>query len=213
MSEICIYKFINKVNGKVYVGKTTNFTERIKKHYRRFLSGEQSNLALYRALKKYGWENFSIEKIEECSEEKLNERECYWIEYYDSYFNGYNETRGGDGSTLYDYKKIVELWEQGNLMSEIQGILGCSKGVVQRALNSYKIKDRRARICTPVVQYSLDGNLSKSILLLEKLCEPLVSHVDPVSPRVVRKINKAQAASCGFIKERHRQYTLWIVTN
>lgn len=159
MNEICIYKFVNKVNGKVYVGKTTNFTERIKKHYRRFLSGEQSNLALYKALKKYGWENFSIEKIEECSEEKLNERECYWIEYYDSYFNGYNETRGGDGGTLYDYKKIVELWEQGNLMSEIQTILGCSKGVVQRALNSYKIKDRRARIYTPVVQYTLEGEL------------------------------------------------------
>ena len=39
----------------------------------------------------------SFEIIELTSKEKLFEREKYWIEYYDSYNNGYNETKGGEG--------------------------------------------------------------------------------------------------------------------
>lgn len=47
-------------------------------------------------MRKYGLNNFSFKIIEECSEKKLNDREIYWITFYDSYHNGYNETQGGD---------------------------------------------------------------------------------------------------------------------
>ena len=50
------------------------------------------------AIAKYGWENFSVEVIEECSAEKLNERENFWIVALNSKApNGYNLTDGGDG--------------------------------------------------------------------------------------------------------------------
>jgi hypothetical protein len=52
---------------------------------------------LYDAINKYGSENFSIEEVEECSPEVLNDREVYWIEQYGSFKNGYNATRGGEG--------------------------------------------------------------------------------------------------------------------
>lgn len=48
-----------------------------------------------RAIHKYGKDKFHISLIEEVSVEKLNEREKYWITYYDSYNNGYNLTLGG----------------------------------------------------------------------------------------------------------------------
>ena len=51
---------------------------------------------LYLDFKNYGFENFSYEVLEECATEMLNERERYWIEYYDTYNNGYNLTQGGD---------------------------------------------------------------------------------------------------------------------
>lgn len=53
----------------------------------------------HKTLHKYGFENFDFEIIEifrENNRELLGEREKYWIEYYDSYENGYNETTGGE---------------------------------------------------------------------------------------------------------------------
>lgn len=46
-------------------------------------------------MNKYGISNFTFEIIEECDKQSLNEREIYWIEYYDSFHNGYNMTIGG----------------------------------------------------------------------------------------------------------------------
>lgn len=68
---------------------------------------------LYRAFNRYGIQNFSIEQIEECDNSLLNEREVYWIKYYDSFNNGYNMTLGGDGRTLITpefRQKIIELY-------------------------------------------------------------------------------------------------------
>jgi hypothetical protein len=49
-------------------------------------------------MRKYGLENFSFEIIEECSKEDLDSRERYWIKKFDSYYNGYNQTSGGQNS-------------------------------------------------------------------------------------------------------------------
>lgn len=51
---------------------------------------------IYLAIRKYGLENFSFSIIEECRQEELKDREIYWIEYYHTFENGYNATRGGD---------------------------------------------------------------------------------------------------------------------
>lgn len=51
-------------------------------------------------MRKLGLENFYIEILEECPKEKMNEREKYWISYYNSYKNGYNGTEGGDFITV-----------------------------------------------------------------------------------------------------------------
>jgi len=52
-------------------------------------------MVIKRAIHKYGKENFIIEEIEKCNQELLNEREKYWISFYNSYENGYNSTLGG----------------------------------------------------------------------------------------------------------------------
>ena len=69
-------------------------------------------------MKNYGPENFSIEKIEET--ENLDEREIYWIQYYDSFNNGYNMTLGGKGfGRQIDYNKIITLWNNGMSINDI----------------------------------------------------------------------------------------------
>ena len=52
-------------------------------------------MAIHKAIAKYGKENFTLEVKEETEGDLLNEREMYWIQYYDSYKNGYNSTIGG----------------------------------------------------------------------------------------------------------------------
>ena len=99
-----IYEFTNKVNQKVYIGQASDYKQRIRSH--KFNLRQNKNTPFYNALKKYGWNNFSINIIEECEEEKLNEREIYWIEEKRSlYPNGYNLLEGGKQAKHTDITK------------------------------------------------------------------------------------------------------------
>ena len=87
-----IYKITNTINDNAYIGQTVQpFKTRIRqhRHNRKSLIGK--------AIHKYGWENFTVEILESCtSREELNEREKYYIAFYNTvYPNGYNLTDGG----------------------------------------------------------------------------------------------------------------------
>lgn len=84
-----IYRIINKINGKIYIGQTINKKERVK-DYKFFRSQLKRQPKIYNAINKYGWDNFLIEIIEECERDLLNIKERYWQEYYCSVENGYN---------------------------------------------------------------------------------------------------------------------------
>ena len=65
-----IYKITNKVNGKVYIGKTVlTVQKRWSQHCSDYEKEEKSSRPLYSAMRKYGVNNFDIEQVEECSEE------------------------------------------------------------------------------------------------------------------------------------------------
>jgi len=94
---IGIYKITNKINGQAYIGQSVNIEHRLKDHFKRaFQDSIEKEKALYRAIRKYGKEAFSTEILEECLKEELNEKEIFYIEKFDTYKNGYNETPGGD---------------------------------------------------------------------------------------------------------------------
>ena len=88
-----IYKIENLINHKIYIGQTNNPKRRFTEHKAK---GYEINhhKALYYAFDKYGIVNFDFSIIEET--ENYNEREKYWITYYNSFENGYNMTEGGD---------------------------------------------------------------------------------------------------------------------
>jgi group I intron endonuclease len=99
-----IYMIKNIITGKCYIGKSeTNIEDRWKRHLRDLRNDKHRNKdgkrdKLQRAWNKYGEENFIFGVIEEYNIEECNEREIYWIAYYDSFYNGYNQTKGGEGS-------------------------------------------------------------------------------------------------------------------
>jgi len=100
-----IYVIINKINGKYYFGKTFYIKGRWNKHIH--LARKKVNRKLYDAMNCYGYENFSIHKINEYQAENktkltkiLNEKETYFIKLTNSQEFGYNMSSGGDGGYL-----------------------------------------------------------------------------------------------------------------
>ena len=115
-----IYLIKNKVNGKCYVGQTSRtFETRFNEHFRDLKNNKHLNSngkpdKLQRAWNKYGEDNFTFDILEIVEDiNLLNEKEKYWVDYYDSYYNGYNQTEGGEGTIGYKHteetkKKISE---------------------------------------------------------------------------------------------------------
>lgn len=91
-----IYMITNLINNKKYIGCSTNIYERWLHHQYEANDNKQKpyNYSIHKAFRKYGLNNFKFEIIEETN--NCFEREKYWIQYYDTYNNGYNETEGGD---------------------------------------------------------------------------------------------------------------------
>lgn len=88
-----IYKISNSKNNKVYIGQTIRpIEERFKRHINDAINNVLDT-HFARAIRKYGKENFYIEEIDKANtQEELNLKEQYWIRYFDSVNNGYNET-------------------------------------------------------------------------------------------------------------------------
>ena len=96
---IGIYKITNIINDKSYIGQSINIQKRFGEHRSASKCEKDSsyNFHIHQAIRKYGLDNFFFEILEECPKEKLLEREIYWIDYYNSYKNGYNMNLGGSG--------------------------------------------------------------------------------------------------------------------
>lgn len=92
-----VYKIVNSINNKVYVGRTTHTLKYRweKGHLKCLERGDQRHL--YQAMRKYGVDKFHIELIEECcSFDDMVYKEAYYCEKYRAYTDGYNMTTGGE---------------------------------------------------------------------------------------------------------------------
>lgn len=107
-----IYKITNIQNNKVYIGQTIRpITDRFNRHINDALHNI-IDTHFARAIRKYGKESFKIEEIDSASsQEELNQKEQYWIRYYDSVNQGYNETDAifKSGGNTYQSKTEQEM--------------------------------------------------------------------------------------------------------
>ena len=95
-----IYMIKNKKTGQMYIGQSVNIESRINKHF-----NYHGSYYIGQAIEKYGRENFETIIVEElpCENDLLNQRERYWIKYYNTYVNDnhYNLTPGGDFNPMH----------------------------------------------------------------------------------------------------------------
>lgn len=161
-----IYRIVNDINDKIYIGKTCDtLEERWKEHCRDYLKPSERKRPLYNAMRNHGIEHFQIEQVEECDNFIINEREQYWIQFYDSYGKGYNATLGGDGTFIYDHKMIISLLQQRYPVEEICEKIGCCKLTVWKIAknNNINLLERRNNNRKKqVFQYDLNNNFIQS---------------------------------------------------
>ena len=164
-----IYLITNNINGKKYVGKTElSVKKRWKQHIKDSKREKCEIRPLYRAIRKYGENNFSICEIDTGHGNELSNKEQYWIQYYNTYEDGYNATLGGDGKVLLDYDEIIKTYLTTHNATEVARILGCSVESVYKILKANDIpiiKDKEViveKYAKEIVQYDKKGNFIKT---------------------------------------------------
>ncbi len=132
-----IYLVTNKINDLKYIGQTIRpLKKRWEEHVQRaFSSTEKQKYYFQTAIKKYGPENFLIEKIDEAdSSEELNLKEEYWIKFYNTYLGeGYNLTPGGESGYV---RAVCKLSENGELVQEYESITAAARDNGLKAVSS-----------------------------------------------------------------------------
>lgn len=154
-----IYRIKNNINGKCYVGKTLRSPEeRFLEHLRDARKPTEENRPLYRAINKYGENNFSLQILEKCADELASEREMWYIEKLETYAHGYNATVGGDGTQLFDHEIIKTQLAAGLSQKFVAELNGCSIDLVRQVRTANNIPLTKVRKQPSVVMYTKDGS-------------------------------------------------------
>lgn len=158
-----IYQIRNKINDKIYIGQTQfDIEKRFKEHCKDRNKRNFEKRPLYRAMNKYGIENFEISLLEET--DNPEEREIYWIEQKRSFKNGYNATLGGDGKKYLDYDILIATYLETQSITKTAEICHCDEHHLSKilknndinVLTSQEVNKQLYGLC--INQYDLNDN-------------------------------------------------------
>lgn len=91
-----IYKITNLDTQRAYIGRSTDIKKRLTEHVKgAFNISTIADQEIHRVMGREGVDKFSFEVLEKVEKEKLNEREKYWIDFYQTQSYGYNQNKGG----------------------------------------------------------------------------------------------------------------------
>lgn len=204
-----IYKITNDINNKIYIGKTLSPIEkRFKEHCSDAFKDRCEKRPLYDAIKKYGIEHFKIELVEEVNLNEISEKEIYWINFYDTYKNGYNATKGGDGKQLYDYQAIVNGFLSGKIIKDLAIEFECCEDTVSQALKLANIDSKQngiKAICKKLSALDLNNNIiqefesrKEAALWLQNNKYTKSDDIDNITATIGRAANGKRATAYGM---------------
>ena len=169
-----VYKITDNTTGKVYIGVTKKRIEqRLSSHFYESRKPNRNHRKLYRAINQAGEANFSIEKIEDCSDDVRFERERYWIAAYNSFESGYNDTFGGSGRNKCDYQVIAKTYKEVKNIKQTAELLGIDVFTVKSALDFVGVsvisnaEVVRNSCGKKVCMFDLNGQYQQSFLTLK----------------------------------------------
>lgn len=192
MRTYYIYRAINKINGKSYIGETVNFEERRKQHEACY---EKEDCLFHDALKEFGIDSFEWEILETCNnKEKALNLERQYIQKYDSYRNGYNSNKGGVGG--HNARPIVCLNTKGEFVKRYDNSYEAHKdGFTQTAvLLCCKNKAHTSKNHVFMFESDYIKNGPKKYKKLESTCRKAVIQCD-LQGNFIQKFESLQEAS------------------
>lgn len=176
-----IYRIVNTLNEKCYVGQTVDLKRRFSNHKSSYKNSRGNHPVLHHAINKYGWSAFKYEVICRCPIEYLNKMEIHFISHFNSYSAGYNANKGGHESVVpkpiyqYDNKGFyINKWES---VKDAAKYYNCSESLISGTLNNskritafgflwsrqkvVKLKNTRIPISNPIPvdKYNVKGEL------------------------------------------------------
>lgn len=199
-----IYKITNKINNKVYIGQSSDIKRRWRTHRQSF-KNKRKDTVLTKAFQKYGIENFTFEVLEECDISELDCKEQFYIEYYDSYNQGYNMNLGGQQGSYGLEQKIsnAQLLEIYDLLinselsqKEIAQIYNVSQNTIS------EINNGKTRVLSGYI-YPLRNNRNKKLITIDGK-EQLINAnlVCPECGKLKKTRGTGVCQSCKNIKSR-----------
>lgn len=214
---IGIYKYTNKENGKIYIGRSINITKRKWEH----LNNPSPYSYFDQTLKKLGEEAFDFEIIEECTIDNIQEREKYWIKFYnccvsDNKYSGYNLTHGGE-----EYKSDENPWAKLSIV-QVQEIIEKLKSTsisIQQLAKDYNVHYNtisdinRCKTWAWLHNYKdnirkeTQGSLNKGELGTNKISEQMALNIIKLletDPRSLARISREENISLNIIYDINR---------
>jgi group I intron endonuclease len=160
-----IYKIVNTITGKVYIGFDSSWPQRKKRHLKDSFNKKSVgyNDILHKAIRKYGKESFEWTVIYQSKDgiHCLKEMESFFIKQHNSYIyfdnsNGYNMTLGGDGAL--GLKKSKE--------SKLKTSMSCGKAFKVWHKDGYIVEGKHIKnFCN---ENGLSYELFKKVLLSKR---------------------------------------------
>lgn len=140
IKETGIYKIINNISKKAYIGQAKRIGHRVRSHLTSTFNpaAKDYSYPIHKSIRKYGLDAFDFEILELCDIQKLNEQEKYWINYYDTRNKGYNQTDGGNQSirhiklTKEEVKLIILELLAGKTNNEIANKFNVSANMISK---------------------------------------------------------------------------------
>lgn len=156
---ISIYKIVNLLNNKIYIGQSVNIQERWRRHKKN--AKRKINHPLYDSINKYGSENFSIEIINECrTQEEADALEKQLILEHDTLnrANGYNLREGGRNGAKHTPESKKKLSDAR------KGSIGWNKGLVGKKSHMFGKKNH---------QYGKRGEKSPNHIITQEIANDI----------------------------------------
>ncbi len=202
-----IYAYVKKSDNKVvYVGQTSNLKQRRYAHEKKdpyYEYQKEYNYPLSRGIRKYGADAYECIILEQnVPIEKLNEREIYWIKFYNTYEDpeGYNQTAGGEKYEIYTKfsKEVIltakQLLKEQKPFKEISDITGISIVMLSEINNGKRHYDENEEY--PLNYYTHGRKVSpevikdiQSTLIESKLTNQQIAQKFNVPEATITKIN------------------------
>lgn len=217
-----IYKITNLLDGKIYIGQSLDIFHRWSKHCQNL-----SDSLLHQAINKQGIENFSFQILEQCNKESLDEREKYWIQFYNSYTNapnsnGYNMNEGGWKNYTSPKAIVIEQYDlDGNFIaeypsstiaSEITGVdlrsiqSCCNKQDIRKTAGGFQWKRKN----DDIIITSLNKRTNFEVYQIDKKTNEIIQKFSsPMEASRATGINNVGITNCCNKKQKTSGNFIW----